>query len=93
MSMKSHVYGRTLQRKTYEGKWGTDKQLTIDGKCIRTLCTYKRKLVVEDVRIDNSHRGRIHGIWNISRSTKARTSCDISNERADFSSYLGVSGI
>ena len=36
------------------------------------------------LRIDNSRRGRIHGAWNILRTTKARTSCNISNERADF---------
>ena len=47
----------------------------------------------EQLRIDNSRRGRIHGLWNISRSTKARTSRAISNERADYSAYLGVSGI
>ena len=45
------------------------------------------------LRIDNSRRGRIHGLWNISGTTKARRSCDISNERAEFSGYHGVSGI
>ena len=37
------------------------------------------------LRIDNSRRGRIHSLWDISRTTTATTSCDISNERADFS--------
>ena len=45
------------------------------------------------LRIDNSRRGRIHPLWNISRTTKAGTSCYISNERAEFSAYLSVSRI
>ena len=44
------------------------------------------------LRIDNSRRGRIHSLWNISRNTKATTSCDTSNERADFSACADVSG-
>ena len=44
------------------------------------------------LRIDNSRRCRIHSLWNISRNTKATTSCDTSNERADFSACADVCG-
>ena len=44
-----------------------------------------------DLRIDNSRHGRIHSLWNISRSTKATTSYDISNERADFPACVDIS--
>ena len=43
-------------------------------------------------RIDNSRCGRIYSLWNISRTTKATTSCDISNENADFSACVDISG-
>ena len=43
------------------------------------------------LRIDNSRHGRMHSLWNISRTTKA-TSCDISNERADFSACVDIYG-
>ena len=44
------------------------------------------------LRIANSRRGRIYSLWNISITTKATTSCDISNERADFSACVDISG-
>ena len=44
------------------------------------------------LRIDNSRHGRIHNLWNISRTTKATTSCNISNERAYFSACGDISG-
>ena len=34
----------------------------------------------------------IHSLWNISRTTKATASCDISNEREDFSACIDISG-
>ena len=55
------------------------------GKTIVTHSTH--------LRIDNSRRGRIHSLWDISRTTKASTSCDISNERADFSACVDISDI
>ena len=45
------------------------------------------------LRIDNSRHGAIHVLWYILRTTKAATSCDISNERAHFSACLGASCI
>ena len=51
------------------------------------------KTLVFILRIDNSRRGRIHSLWNISRTTKATASCDISNERADFSACVDISGL
>ena len=51
-------------------------------------------VVITDLslRIDNSRRSRIYTLWNISRTTKATTSCDISNERADCSACVDISG-
>ena len=37
-------------------------------------------------------RGRIHSLWDISRSSRATTLSDISNERADFSACVDISG-
>ena len=45
------------------------------------------------LRIDNSRRDKIHSLWNISRITKATTSCDISNEMADLSACVDISGL
>ena len=45
------------------------------------------------LRIDNSCHGAIHVLWYISRNTVAAISCDLSNERAQFSAYVGASGI
>ena len=38
--------------------------------------------------IDNSRHGRIHSLWNISRTTKATVSCDISNKGTDSSACV-----
>ena len=45
------------------------------------------------LRIDNSRHGAIPVLWYIPRTTIATTSCEISNERAHFSSCLGFNGI
>ena len=38
------------------------------------------------LRIDNTRRGRIRGLWNIQRTSEATTTtCDVSNKNADFS--------
>ena len=50
-----------------------------------------REITKNTLRIDNSRRGRIRSLWNISRTTKAATSCDISNERADFPACIDIS--
>ena len=42
------------------------------------------------LRIDNSRRGRIHVLWNISKNTIATTSCDISYESANSSAHIGT---
>ena len=42
------------------------------------------------LRIDNSRRSRIHVLWNISETTIAIKSCDISYERAFFPVYCGA---
>ena len=57
---------------------------------------YSRLVVIikqTSPQMDNSRRGRIHSLWNISRTTKATTSCDISNERADSSACVDISGL
>ena len=48
---------------------------------------------IQALRIDNSRRGGIHSLWNISKTTKTTTSCDISNERAYFSACVDISGL
>ena len=45
------------------------------------------------LRIDNSRRGAVHVVWNFSRTMKATTSCDSSNESAYFSTCVDVNGI
>ena len=45
------------------------------------------------LRIDNSHHGAVHVLWNISRTKIATTSCDRSNERAYFSACVDANGI
>ena len=61
------------------------------------ICLDKKKTLNQNdryqLRIDNSRRGRIHSLWDISRTTKATTSCEISNERAAFRAYVDVSGL
>ena len=42
------------------------------------------------LRIDNSRRGMMYSLWDISRTTKAIRSCDTSTERAELSAYPGV---
>ena len=42
------------------------------------------------LRIDNSRHSRIHVLWNISETTIAIKSCDISYERAIFPVYCGA---
>ena len=51
-----------------------------------------RIIIIETIVIRIDSCSKIHGLWNISRTTKARTLCDISNERAGFSAYVLVSG-
>ena len=60
------------------------------GGSVSGLCSPHLSLV--NLRIDNSRRGRIHSLWDISRTTRATTLCDISNERADFSACDDISG-
>ena len=43
--------------------------------------------------IDNSRRGAIHALCNISRTKIAKTSYNRSNERAYFSACVGANGI
>ena len=45
------------------------------------------------LRIDNSRRGAIHVLCDISRTKIAMTSCDRSKERAYFSANVGANGI
>ena len=45
------------------------------------------------LRLDNSRRGAIHVLCDISRTKIAITSCDTSNERAYFSARDGANGI
>ena len=45
------------------------------------------------LRIDNSRHGVNHVLWYIYRTTIATASCDISNERAQFSVCIGANGI
>ena len=45
------------------------------------------------LRIDNSRRGAIHVLCDISRTKIAITSCDRSNKRAYFSACVGANGI
>ena len=45
------------------------------------------------LRIDNSRRGAIHVVCDISRTRIAITSCDRSNERAYFSACVGANDI
>ena len=62
--------------------------------CILDICTDVREndgYIRPPLRIDNSRRGRIHSLWHISRTTKATTSCDISNERTYFSACVDIS--
>ena len=42
--------------------------------------------------IDNSRRGAIHVLCDISRTKIAITSCDRSNEKAYFSACVGANG-
>ena len=49
--------------------------------------------LIKDRRIDNSRRGAIHVLCDISRTKKAITSCNRSNERASFSACVGANGI
>ena len=56
------------------------------------MTPHDKLLKTRNLRIDNSRHGRIHSLWNISRTTKATTSCDISNERADFSACVDIRG-
>ena len=42
---------------------------------------------------NNSCHDTINVLWYISRTAKATASCDISNERAYFSTYISASGI
>ena len=49
------------------------------------MCT-----IIIVLRIDNSRRGMIYSLRNISRTTNAIRSCDTSNERADLSAYIDV---
>ena len=44
------------------------------------------------LRIDNSRRSRIYSLWNISRTTKATSYKALSNERADYSACVDISG-
>ena len=46
-----------------------------------------------NLRIDNSRRGAIHVLCDISRTKIAITSCNRSNERASFSACVGANGI
>ena len=48
---------------------------------------------VVKLRIDNSRRGAIHVLCDISRTKIAITSCNRSNERASFSACVGANGI
>ena len=45
------------------------------------------------LRIDNSRRGAVHVLWNISRTKIAKPSYDRSNKRAYFSACVDGSGI
>ena len=48
---------------------------------------------MELIRIDNSHLGAIHVLWDISRTKIVIKSRDRSKERAYFSACVGAIGI
>ena len=60
------------------------------SKCLTPQQIFQSNWICH-LRIDNSRRGRIHNLWHISRTTKATTSCVISNERTDFSACVDIS--
>ena len=70
---------RNLINPSSKGEDGIDGDIWGDTTCLKRM----------SLRIDNSRRGAIHVLWDISRTKIVIKSCDRSNERAYFSACVG----